>query len=104
MRLPDARRSEPGFPKKNLLSPATERSGGTSAVRLLSPLRRRRRCMLFQKGQSGNPAGRPRGSRNRASIRRQRMLEKKGRALLDKAVELAMDGNIAALRLCLDRV
>jgi Family of unknown function (DUF5681) len=60
--------------------------------------------MPFQKGQSGNPAGRPRGSRNRASIRMQEMLEEKAEALVNKVVELAMGGNIAALRLCLDRL
>jgi Family of unknown function (DUF5681) len=60
--------------------------------------------MQFQKGQSGNPAGRPRGSRNRASIRMQEMLEHKAEELVTKVVELAMAGNIGALRLCLDRL
>jgi Family of unknown function (DUF5681) len=60
--------------------------------------------MQFQKGQSGNPAGRPRGSRNKASIHMQEMLEEKAEALVNKIVELAMGGNIAALRLCLDRL
>ena len=60
--------------------------------------------MPFQKGQSGNPAGRPRGSRNKASIRMQEMLEEKADALVNKLVELAMGGNIAALRLCLDHL
>ena len=60
--------------------------------------------MQFQKGQSGNPAGRPRESRNKASIRMQEMLEEKAEELVNKAVELAMAGNIAALRLCLDRL
>jgi hypothetical protein len=31
--------------------------------------------MQFQKGQSGNPAGRPRGSRNRASVLVHSLLE-----------------------------
>ena len=60
--------------------------------------------MPFQKGQSGNPAGRPRESRNKTSIRMQEMLEEKAEALVNKVVELAMGGNIAALRLCLDRL
>jgi hypothetical protein len=60
--------------------------------------------MQFQKGQSGNPAGRPSGSRNKASIRMQEMLEQKAEDLVNKAVELAVAGNLGALRLCLDRM
>ena len=60
--------------------------------------------MQFQKGESGNPAGRPRGSRNKASIRMQELLEQKAEELVNKAVEMAVDGNIGALRLCLARV
>ena len=60
--------------------------------------------MQFQKGQSGNPAGRPRGSRNKASLRMQEMLEQKADALVKKVVKMALAGNIGALRLCLDRL
>ena len=42
--------------------------------------------MLFQKGQSGNPAGRPRGSRNRATILFQNLLEDDAEAIARKAV------------------
>jgi len=54
--------------------------------------------MQFQKGQSGNPAARPRGSRDKASIRLQEMLEQTAEKPFNRAVELAMAGNIAALR------
>ncbi len=60
--------------------------------------------MQFQKGQSGNPAGRRRGSRNKSSIRMQEMLEQKAEQLVDKLLEMAIGGNIGALRLCLDRL
>ena len=60
--------------------------------------------MQFQKGQSGNPAGRPRGSRNKATLRMQEMLEQEAGQLVDKAVKMALAGNIAAIRLCLDRL
>lgn len=58
----------------------------------------------FEKGRSGNPAGRPRGSRNRAARAMQQALDGEAQALTRKAVELALDGNTTALRLCLDRL
>ncbi|HXQ04312.1 MAG TPA: DUF5681 domain-containing protein, partial [Bradyrhizobium sp.] len=56
----------------------------------------------FQPGQSGNPNGRPKGSRNAATLALESLLD--GEALTRKAVELALTGDIAALRLCLDRI
>jgi hypothetical protein len=58
----------------------------------------------FAKGQSGNPAGRPKGSRNRATLAIEALLEGEGEALTRKAIELAKAGDMAALRLCLDRI
>jgi hypothetical protein len=52
----------------------------------------------FQKGTSGNPAGRRRGSGLR------QLLVPHAPALINKAVELALAGNETALRLCIDRV
>ena len=60
--------------------------------------------MPFQKGQSGNPAGRPRGSRNRATILFENLLEGDSEAIARKAIELAKEGDIAAIRICLDRL
>jgi hypothetical protein len=58
----------------------------------------------FIKGQSGNPAGRPRGSRNRATRAMQTLLDGEAQALTRKAVELALEGDTTALRLCLERL
>jgi hypothetical protein len=58
----------------------------------------------FEKGRSGNPAGRPSGSRNRATRAMQLLLDGEAQALTRKAVELALDGNTMALRMCLDRI
>lgn len=58
----------------------------------------------FEKGRSGNPAGRPRGSRNRATEAAALLLDGEAAALTRKAVELALGGDPAALRLCLDRI
>src|SRR5260370_2439083 len=60
--------------------------------------------MPFQKGQSGNPAGRPRGARNRKMIVLQSMLDEDGEAILAQAMKMAKAGNIFALRLCLERL
>jgi hypothetical protein len=58
----------------------------------------------FVKGQSGNPAGRPRRTRSGSANAVQLALESEAEALGRKAVELALNGDAAALRLCLDRL
>jgi hypothetical protein len=58
----------------------------------------------FAKGRSGNPSGRPRGRRDKTSRVAEMLLDGEAEALTRKAVELALDGDQAALRLCLDRV
>lgn len=65
---------------------------------------RRVRGRPFRKGQSGNPKGRPRGSKNRATLAAERLLEGEAAALTRKAVALALAGDPVALRLCLDRI
>jgi hypothetical protein len=60
--------------------------------------------MTFYKGESGNPAGRPRGSRNRTTILMQSVLEADGEALARKAIDLAKGGDLTALRMCMDRL
>ena len=60
--------------------------------------------MKFVKGQSGNPAGRPRGARNKATIMLENMLHGDAEAIISKAVELAKVGDPVALRICMDRL
>ena len=50
----------------------------------------------WKKGQSGNPNGRAAGSRNRATLAIEALLEGEGEALTRKAIELAKDGDMQA--------
>jgi len=59
---------------------------------------------LFQKGRSGNPAGRQPGSRNQATIAAEVLLEGEAEALTRRAIELALEGDTTALKLCLERI
>jgi hypothetical protein len=58
----------------------------------------------FAKGTSGNPNGRPRGARNKATLAAEALLEGEAEALTRKLVDKAKEGNISALRFCLDRI
>ena len=59
--------------------------------------------MPFSRGKSGNPSGRPKGIRDRRTSLRD-LLEPHAPELVAKAVELALAGDSAALRMCLDRL
>ena len=67
-------------------------------------IQQKQRGRPFVKGQSGNPGGRPRGSRNRGTQGMQLLLDGEAQALTRKTVELALEGNTTALRLCLERL
>jgi hypothetical protein len=58
----------------------------------------------FKKGKSGNPSGRPRGARNRATLAAEALLDGEAEALTRKVIERALDGDNTALRICLDRI
>lgn len=58
----------------------------------------------FQPGKSGNPAGRPAGSRNKATLAIEALLDGEAEALTRKAVGMALEGDTVALRLCMDRI
>jgi hypothetical protein len=58
----------------------------------------------FKPGQSGNPDGRPKGARNTTTLALEALLDGQANALTQKAIDLALTGDMAALRLCLDRI
>src|SRR5215471_9786577 len=68
--------------------------------------RRRDRDRLgrFPKGQSGNPAGRPPGSRNAVTELADSLLDGEAEGLVRKCVELALAGDKTALKLCIERL
>src|SRR3984893_8019391 len=58
----------------------------------------------FAKGQSGHPAGRPAGARNKKTLAAAVLLDGEAKALTRRAVELAFAGDPMALRLCIARI
>ena len=58
----------------------------------------------FQKGQSGNPRGRPVGARHKATLAAEALLDGEAEALTRKAIEAALDGDSVAMRLCLESI
>ena len=58
----------------------------------------------FKKGQSGNPAGRPKGSLNQTTLACQELLKGEAENITRKAIEKALSGDITSLRLCIERI
>ena len=62
------------------------------------------RGLPFQKGQSGNPAGRPKGSRNKSLLAIEALMDGQAEAITKIVTEKALEGDIMAIRLVLDRI
>ena len=75
-------------------------------IRELEPMSREseQNPTQFKPGQSGNPAGKPKGTRNATTLALEVLLDGQASALTQKAINLALAGDMAALRLCLDRI
>lgn len=58
----------------------------------------------WKPGQSGNPKGRPRGSRNRVTVVALAAMEEGAEAIARKIVDMAKTGDISAARLVLERL
>jgi Family of unknown function (DUF5681) len=58
----------------------------------------------FLRGRLGNPAGRPKGCRDHVNRPTPLLLAGEGEALTCEAIELALDDDPAAMRLCLERI
>jgi hypothetical protein len=65
---------------------------------------RKTRGRPFERGKSGNPRGRPKGHRNKATMAIEGLLDGEAERLTRKVIDKALEGDMAALRLCLDRL
>jgi len=58
----------------------------------------------FQPGQSGNPAGRPKGSRNAVTVLAEKLMEDEAETVVRAILDAARAGDMGACRIILDRL
>ena len=68
-----------------------------------SPARKNAENTRGKPFKAGNP-GRPKGARNATTLALESLLDGQATALTQKAIELALTGDLTALRICLDRI
>lgn len=69
-----------------------------------APEQTRKSGKPFPKGQSGNPSGRPAGSRNATTLAVEKLLEGEAVAITRTCIDRAKGGDSIALRLVMERV
>lgn len=58
----------------------------------------------FKKGQSGNPAGKPKGCRARATIIAEQLIDEEGEAVVRSVIDAAKGGDMTAARIVVERL
>ena len=58
----------------------------------------------FAPGQSGNPAGKAAGARNKTTLALEQLLEGQAHAITSKCIAMALKGDTIAMRLLMERV
>lgn len=66
--------------------------------------RQRGRGRPFPSGQSGNPAGKPKGARHRITLLAEKLMADDTETVVRAVVEAAKGGDMSAARLILDRI
>ncbi|WP_340588678.1 DUF5681 domain-containing protein [Erythrobacter alti] len=64
----------------------------------------RRKNGTFRKGVSGNPKGRPAGSRHSVSLALEALIGGEAEALTRQVIQQALGGDVQSLRMCMDRL
>jgi hypothetical protein len=84
--------------------PRRRRRGGRGDARAGGPARQHEEhAMKFEPGQSGNPAGRPPGARNKTTLALEAAFYAEAEAVVARVIERAKGGHPAAMRLCMER-
>jgi len=58
----------------------------------------------FQKGQSGNPSGKPKGARHKTTMLAEKLLRDDAKDVVQAVLEAAKGGDMTAARLILERI
>ena len=59
---------------------------------------------LYKGMKSLNPDGRPKGSMNKFTVLSRELMSTKGPEIVQKVVELALEGDRTCLKMCMDRI
>ena len=63
-----------------------------------------RKTKGFQPGQSGNPSGRPQGSRNKATLIAEQLIDGQAEELVKMCISMAKKGDTTAMKIMMDRL